>query len=191
MKLRESHAVPAGVLLLRLALAAGMAAVAVTSVSCSMFRAVNPLSTTMNLHNASGRTVLVVNKEVAPGKKINVDYVTGSGDRLFVFSAGCVFSFTNLPELPDRFESGSLFGSEYHAQLEGDGRIFLVLPGVRRPVDAAAHAVQPAGFPLTPSRGSGCRTEETPPAADTPPTAPSTPAASPEAPAPAGADSKP
>jgi hypothetical protein len=89
-----------------------------------------------------------------------------------------VFSFSNLPALPDNFESGSPFGADYQAQLEGDGRIFLVLPGTRRPVDVAAGAAQPAGFPLTPSRGSGCQPEEAQPAA-------SAPAASPNAPAPA------
>jgi hypothetical protein len=118
----------------------------------------------MSVFNNSGRTVLVSNKEVAPGKKAKVDYVEGSRDRLFVFSAGCAFSFTNLPKPPDKFEAGSIFGSEYRAQLEGDGRIFLVLPGARRPVASTAHAEQPPGFPLTPSRGSGCQTEEPPPA---------------------------
>jgi hypothetical protein len=177
MKVRESHDGSVGAFM-RLIGAACIAGVVLTTVGCSMLRTVNPLSTTVSLFNNSGRTVLVSNKEVAPGKKINVKYLRGSRDRLFVFSAGCVFSFSNLPALPDDFESGSPFGADYQAQLEGDGRIFLVRPGVRRPVDVAAGPAQPPGFPLTPSRGSGCQPEETQPAG-------SAPAASPDALAPA------
>lgn len=170
MKIRESRLGCLGVLL-RGALAVGIAGIAIASASCSMLQTVNPMSTALNLYNASGRTVLIGNKEVAPGKKIKVDYVVGSRDRLFVFSAGCVFSFVNLPELPDKFESGAFIGAKFHAQLEGDGRIFLVPPGVRRPVAAAAHAEQPPGFPLIPARASGCQPEEMPPAAGAAPVA--------------------
>jgi hypothetical protein len=188
MKVRESN--PASVAVLRrLVLTACIAGTVLGNTACSMLRSMNPLTTTMSVFNNSGRTVLVANKEVAPGRKLKFDYATGSRDRLFVFSAGCVFSYANLPAVPGKFESGSWFGADYQAQLEADGRIFLVLPGSRRPVNAAAHATQPSGFPLLPSRASGCQAEESVPAAApgpavTPGAAPSVPA--PNASAPAG-----
>lgn len=159
MMFREPQPGSAGVFVRR-TLALCIAGIAMASASCSMVRAVNPLSTSLSLYNASGRTLLIGNKEVPPGKTVKVGYLAGSRDRLFVFSAGCVFSFANPPGLPEKFESGGFFGSKYHAQLEGDGRIFLVLPGVRRPVAEGGHAEQPPGFPLTPSRASGCQAEE-------------------------------
>ena len=164
MKFRELQPGSAGVLLRRVATVC-IAGLALAGASCSMLRSANPLSTALSLYNASGRTILIGNKEVRPGKKVKVNYVAGTTDRLFVFSAGCVFSLSNPPPLPEKFESGAFFGSKYHAQLESDGRIFLVLPGVARPVPEGAHAEQPAGFPLMPSRASGCQAEEPPPGA--------------------------
>ncbi len=123
--------------------------------SCGFLRKA-PGTSVVQFYNNSGHTVLVENNELRPGRTATFTYPTESGRPLIVFWNGCVHTYIAPDRKPGEFRGTDwMLRGAYRAQLEPDGRLFLVPPGESLPGDAAA-MTQPDGFPLTPREGSSC-----------------------------------
>ncbi|GMW07265.1 MAG: hypothetical protein QY320_13025 [Gammaproteobacteria bacterium] len=123
--------------------------------SCGTFRSA-PGSSVVQFHNNSGRTILVENSELLPGRTATFKYPTDSGRPLIVFWHGCVHTYIAPERKPGEFRGTDwMLRGAYRAQLEPDGSLYLVPPGAALPTDVAV-TTQPEGFPLRPREGSSC-----------------------------------
>jgi hypothetical protein len=123
--------------------------------SCSFFQKAPGMSV-VNFYNNSGRTVLVEDNEIRPGRTGTFKYPADSGRALIVFWQGCVHTYIAPDRKPGEFRGTDwMLRGEYRAQLEPDGRLYLVPPGADLPADPAT-ITQPEGFPLLPREGSSC-----------------------------------
>jgi hypothetical protein len=122
--------------------------------SCGMLSR-GPGSSMVELYNHSGRNVLVEGSELRPDRRGKFQYP--ARDRpLMIFWHGCVHTYIAPESAPGGFRSTDwMFRGAYRAQLEPDGRLYLVPPGADLPADPGAME-QPEGFPLAPREGSTC-----------------------------------
>lgn len=131
-------------------LAAGL-----TLASCGLLQRA-PGTSVVEFHNNSGRTVLVENNELRPGRAGTFRYPVDSDRALIVFWNGCVHTYIAPASRPGEFRATDwMLRGRYRVQLEPDGTLYLVPPGAGIPVDPAA-LNQPEGFPLRPREGSSC-----------------------------------
>lgn len=123
--------------------------------SCSLFSR-GPGTTVVEFYNHTSRTLLVEGNELRPDRMGTFEYPTESGNPLIVFSGGCVRTYIAPDRKPGEFRGTDwMMRGAYRAQLEPDGKLYLVPPGVTLPGDPAT-MTQPEGFPLTPREGSSC-----------------------------------
>ena len=123
--------------------------------SCSFFGTA-PGTTVVSFYNHSGHTVLVENHELRPNRDATLKYPYDPGHAVIVFWNGCVHAYIAPQRKPDSFkETDWMLRGAYRTQLEPDGRLYLVPPGVTIPADPAS-LKQPEGFPLRPGEGSSC-----------------------------------
>ena len=123
--------------------------------SCSWFQK-GPGMSVIDFYNNSDRTVLVEDVELRPGRNGTFKYPQDSGKALIVFWGGCVHTYIAPARRPANFrETDWMFRGAYRAQLNSDGKLYLLPPGVAAPADTTA-ITQPEGFPLEPREGSSC-----------------------------------
>jgi CobQ-like glutamine amidotransferase family enzyme len=133
----------------------GLILLALTLGACSFFEKA-PGSSVVQFYNHSGRTVLVEDNELRANRQGTFNYPTESGRPLIVFWNGCVHTYIAPDRKPGEFRAADwMLRDAYRAQLEADGKLYLVPPGVEFPGDPAT-MTQPAGFPLPPREGSSC-----------------------------------
>jgi hypothetical protein len=123
--------------------------------SCSWFSR-GPGTSVVEFYNHSGRGVLVEGNELRPNRSGTFEYPTESGKPLIVFWNGCVHTYIAPDRKPGEFRGTDwMLRGAYRTQLEPDGKLYLVAPGVSLPGDPATMQ-QPEGFPLAPREGSSC-----------------------------------
>ena len=126
-----------------------------TLAACSIFDKA-PGTSVVQFYNHSGRTVLVEDNELRPDRQGTFRYPTDSGRPLIVFWDGCVHTYIGPNRKPSEFRGTDwMLRGAYRAQLEPDGKLYLVAPGAALPGDPASMQ-QPDGFPLLPREGSSC-----------------------------------
>jgi hypothetical protein len=115
-----------------------------------------PGTSVVQFYNHSGRTVLVEGNELRPNRTGTFEYPAEGGKPLIVFWHGCVHTYIAPERKPGEFRGTDwMFRGAYRAQLEPDGKLYLVPPGTDAPGDPATMK-QPEGFPLAPREGSSC-----------------------------------
>jgi hypothetical protein len=123
--------------------------------ACSWFEKA-PGTSVVQFYNHSGRTVLVEENELRNNREGTFNYPTESGRPLIVFWNGCVHTYIAPDRKPGEFRGTDwMMRGAYRAQLEPDGKIYLLPPSASFPADAAT-LTQPEGFPLPPREGSSC-----------------------------------
>ena len=128
---------------------------ALTMSSCSLF-STGPGTDVVRFYNHSGRTVLVEGNELRSNRDGIFEYPTDTGKPLIVFWGGCVHTYIGPDRKPGEFKGGDwMLRDEYRAQLEPDGKLYLVPPSAAFPGDPAT-MTQPEGWPLPPREGSSC-----------------------------------
>ena len=126
-----------------------------TLAACGMFDKAPGMSV-VQFYNHSGHTVLVENNELRPDRQGTFKYPTDRGKPLIVFWDGCVHTYIAPNGKPGEFRGTDwMLRGAYRAQLEADGKLYLVPPGMEFPGDPTSMQ-QPAGFPLLPREGSSC-----------------------------------
>lgn len=124
--------------------------------ACGMFSKA-PGTSVVQFYNNSNRTVLVEDNELRPNRQGTFKYPTESGQPLIVFWSGCVHTYIGPDRKPGEFRGTDwMLRGAYRAQLEPDGRLYLLPPGAPFPAPDAASLPQPDGFPLQPREGSSC-----------------------------------
>jgi hypothetical protein len=132
------------------------AALAVLPAACGIFSKA-PGTSVVEFYNNSGRTILVEDNELRPNRMGTFKYPTESGKPLIVFWSGCVHTYIAPDRKPGEFRGTDwMMRGAYRAQLETDGRLYLLPPGAPVPAADVATLAQPAGFPLAPREGSSC-----------------------------------
>ncbi len=115
-----------------------------------------PGTSVVQFYNHSGRTILVEDNELRQDREGTFKYPTDSGRPLIVFWDGCVHTYIAPNRKPGEFRGIDwMLRGAYRAQLESDGKLYLVPPDAELPADPAA-ITQPDGFPLQPREGSSC-----------------------------------
>lgn len=133
----------------------GVVILGVVTSSCSIFNK-GPGSSVVSFYNHSGRTILVEDHELRPDRDATFKYPYDSGHAVIVFWNGCVHTYIAPERRPESFKGTDwMMRGAYRTQLEPDGRLYLIPPGVDIPADAAS-LKQPEGFPLQPREGSSC-----------------------------------
>lgn len=128
---------------------------AATAAGCAVFEKA-PGTSVVQFYNHSGRTILVEDNQLRPDRQGTFKYPTDSGKPLIVFASGCIHTYVAPARKPGEFRGTDwMLRGAYRAQLEPDGKLYLVPPGLDLPADPAAMA-QPEGFPLVPQEGSSC-----------------------------------
>jgi hypothetical protein len=123
--------------------------------SCSLLEN-GPDYSVVQFYNHSGRTLLVEDNQLRPNRTGSFKYPTDSGQPLIVFWSGCVHTYIAPERKPGEFRGTDwMLHDAYRVQLEPDGQLYLVAPGVDIPADPAS-LKQPEGFPLQPREGSSC-----------------------------------
>jgi hypothetical protein len=116
-----------------------------------------PGTSVVEFYNNSGRTILVEDNELRPNRQGTFKYPTESGTPLIVFWSGCVHTYIAPDRKPGEFRGTDwMLRGAYRAQLEADGRLFLLPPSAPFPAVDVAALAQPPGFPLVPREGSSC-----------------------------------
>lgn len=137
------------------ALAASFLVVALALTACSSLGR-GPGTSVVKFYNHSARTILVEGNELRPNREGTFEYPSDSGRPLIVFWAGCVHTYIAPERKPGEFRGTDwMFRGAYRAQLEPDGKLYLVPPDAALPGDPA-QMKQPDGFPLAPREGSSC-----------------------------------
>ena len=123
--------------------------------ACSIFDKA-PGTSVVQFYNHSGHTLLVEDNELRHDRQGTFKYPTDSGTPLIVFWGGCVHTYVGPDRNPGEFRRTDwMMRGTYRTQLEPDGKLYLLPPGVAVPADPAA-LQQPEGFPLLPREGSTC-----------------------------------
>jgi hypothetical protein len=126
--------------------------IAATLASCGMFGK-GPMTSVVVLYNNTGRTILVNDEQVRSYREITIEYPTETSDGVTVFWDGCARNYVGPERRPGEFrDTDWLLRGAYQAQLEPDGRLYIVPPSQDVPVDASK-LEQPPGFPLAPRGG--------------------------------------
>ena len=115
-----------------------------------------PGTSVVQFYNNSDRNVLVEDNELRPGQQGTFRYPSDGGKALIVFWGGCVHTYIAPVRKPGEYRGTDwMLRGAYRAQLNSDGKLYLVPPNATLPADAAT-LEQPEGFPLLPREGSSC-----------------------------------
>lgn len=132
------------------------AALALALAGCG-FLGKAPGTSVVEFYNNSGRTILVEDNELRPNRQGTFKYPTESGKPLIVFWSGCVHTYIAPDRKPGEFRGTDwMLRGAYRAQLEADGKLYLLPPAAPFPASDVASLSQPEGFPLLPREGSSC-----------------------------------
>jgi hypothetical protein len=124
----------------------------ITLASCGMFGK-GPMTSVVVLYNNTGRTILVNGEQVRSYREVTIEYPTETSDGVTVFWNGCARNYIGPERRPGEFrDTDWLLRGAYQAQLEPDGRLYILPPSAKVPTDVGT-LEQPPGFPLTPRGG--------------------------------------
>lgn len=122
--------------------------------SCGLFGKA-PLMSVAVIYNNTGRTILVNDEQVRSFREVTIEYPAETSDGVTIFWDGCAHNYVAPERRPGELKTTDwLLRGAYQAQLEADGRLYIIPPSATLPVDVST-LEQPPGFPLVPRGGCG------------------------------------